>query len=67
MNKNQQIAQTLHETIERHSSMRCRTFEIKVVSNKLNREQKETISGIFREAKWIRNLKKDSCSISDRR
>lgn len=55
MNKNQQIAQTLHETIERHSSMRCRTFEIKVVSNKLNREQKETISGIFREAKWIRN------------
>ncbi len=53
--KNRQIAQTMKETLERHSSMECRTFETKAVSNKLNINQKECINGIFREAKWIRN------------
>ena len=53
--KNRQIAQTMKETLERHSSMECRTFEIKAVSNKLNINQKEYINGIFKEAKWIRN------------
>ena len=37
------------------SLMDCCTFEVKVVSNKLNRLQKESVNGIFREAKWIRN------------
>ena len=53
--KNKQIAQTMKNTITRHSQMDCRTFEIKVVDNKLNRLQKESINGIFREAKWLRN------------
>lgn len=62
--KNRQIAESMKETLERHSHMDCRVFEIKVVSNKLNRLQKGSINGIFREAKWIRNAyiaDKDSC------
>ena len=55
MNKNQRIGMTRRETKRRHSNMTCRTFEIKAVSNKMNREQKESVNGIFREAKWIRN------------
>ena len=55
MNKNQRIGMTRRETKLRHSNMTCRTFEIKAVSNKMNREQKESVNGIFREAKWIRN------------
>ena len=55
MNKNQRIGQTRRETKRRHSNMTCRTFEIKAVSNKMNKEQKESVNGIFREAKWIRN------------
>ena len=62
--KNKQIALTVKDTHERHSLMDCCTFEVKVVSNKLNRLQKESVNGIFREAKWIRNAyitDKDNC------
>ena len=62
--KNKQIALTVKDTLERHSLMDCCTFEVKVVSNKLNRLQKESVNGIFREAKWIRNAyitDKDNC------
>jgi len=53
--KNRKISESMKTTLERHSLMNCKTYEIKAVSNKLNRNQKECINGIFREAKWIRN------------
>ena len=53
--KNRQIADTMKNTLERHSLMDCKTYEVKVIGNKLNKTQREYINGIFREAKWIRN------------
>ena len=53
--KNRQIADTMKNTLERHSRMDCKTYEVKVIGNKLNKTHREYINGIFREAKWIRN------------
>ena len=53
--KNQRIKESLRDTKERHSSMNCRVFEVKVVSSKLNRTQKDSVNALFREAKWLRN------------
>ena len=47
--------QTRLETLERHSKMRCQTFEIKIVKAKLNKEQKAKINQFFKEAKWFKN------------
>ena len=53
--KNMQIKNSMKETRKRRSSMLCKVFECKVVSNKLNQKQKEQINQYFREAKWMRN------------
>ena len=53
--KNERIRETYRITCARHASMDCRVYEIKVVTSKLNRAQKESVNGIFREAKWCRN------------
>ena len=65
MNKNEQIKQTLIETRLRHEKMLCKVYEVKVVSNKMNRKQKECLNGLFREAKWIRNAYISGNAISD--
>ena len=33
----------------------CKTYDIKIQNNKLNKAQKEALTRIFLEAKWIRN------------
>jgi len=43
------------ETNERHACMNCKVFETKVVSSKLNREQKCGINTMLKEAKWCFN------------
>lgn len=53
--KNKKIKNTLLETKKRHSNMVCKTFEVKVVSNKMNVNQLNQINTLFKEAKWIRN------------
>ncbi len=53
--KCQHIKESLRTTKERHSSMNFRVFEVKVVSSKLNRTQKDSVNALFREAKWLRN------------
>ena len=53
--KNQKIKNTLLETKKRHSNMECKTFEVKVISNKMNVKQRNQINTLFKEAKWIRN------------
>lgn len=53
--KNLKIKTNIKDTISRHSKMTCKTFGVKVVSNKLNNLQKEQINQLFKEAKWFRN------------
>lgn len=53
--KNKQISQTKHETIERHASMLCRTFDVKIQENQLSKAQKEALERIFIEQKWYKN------------
>lgn len=53
--KNKQISQTKHETIERHASMLCRTFDVKIQENKISKAQKEALEKIFIEQKWYKN------------
>ena len=54
--KNKKIAQRRQATYKRHSSMICKTYEIKAVSSKLNSEQKQSLNQYFKEAKWLRNF-----------
>ena len=49
--KKAKIKMTLRQTKQRHSQMDCKTYELKVVKNKLNKNQKEEINKLFREAK----------------
>ena len=53
--KNKQISQTKHETIERHASMLCRTFDVKIQENQLSKAQREALEKIFVEQKWYKN------------
>lgn len=53
--KNKHISQTKHETIERHASMLCRTFDVKIQENQLSKAQKEALEKIFIEQKWYKN------------
>ena len=42
-------------TKERHAQMECRVFEVKVVSSKMPKSQRDQVNQYFREAKWRRN------------
>ena len=53
--KNAKIKQRMKETRDKHAGMICRVFEVKVVSRKLSKAQKEMLDQYFREAKWLRN------------
>ena len=54
--KNLKIRQSIQDTHKRHQTMDCKTYEIKVLHAKLNKDQKTTINTMFREAKWLRNF-----------
>ena len=53
--KNRLISQSKRSTIERHSSMLCKTFDVKIQENKLSAKQKEALQTIFLEQKWYKN------------
>lgn len=53
--KNKQISRTKNETIERHSKMSIKTFDVKIQWNKLSNRQKEEITKVFLEQKWYKN------------
>ena len=53
--KNLAIKEKGNETRNRHKAMRCRVIMLKVVRNKLTKEQSECLHGQFREAKWVYN------------
>ena len=54
--KNLKIRQSIQDTRKSHQTMDCKTYEIKVLHAKLNKDQKTTINTMFREAKWLRNF-----------
>ena len=43
------------ETAEKHKSMICKAYEIKLKSNAMSKLQKEQLATLFREAKWFKN------------
>jgi putative transposase len=47
--------QTLANTRERRKTQTCKTFELKITSNKLNKKDKEYFKMLFVEAKWVYN------------
>lgn len=53
--KNSQIRETKKATLERHSSMLCKTFDVKIQENKLSEIQKEALTRVFLEQKWFKN------------
>ena len=53
--KNNKIKDSMKATKERHAQMECRVFEIKVVSSKMPKSQRDQVNQYFREAKWRRN------------
>lgn len=55
MNKNERIAKTRKETIGRHRSMVCKTYELKVDVSHLSKDGQESLSRLFLEAKWFYN------------
>ena len=55
LSKNKQISETKRQTIERHSNMLCKTFDVKIQENALSNDQKEALERIFLEQKWYKN------------
>lgn len=54
--KNKRISETKRATISRHLEMDCKTFDVKVQENSLNKQQKEALERIFLEQKWYKNF-----------
>lgn len=52
------------ETISRHSIMNCKTFDVKIQTNTLNKQQKEALERIFLEQKWYKNYIVNWCNQS---
>ena len=55
IDKYRKIKEKGRATKRRHSGMLCRCFEVKVVSSRMSKAQKQAVSALFREAKWFRN------------
>lgn len=53
--KNTQIKQSLKNTRERRKNQEAKTYECKIVKNKLSSQQLETLERMFLEAKWYYN------------
>ena len=55
LEKNKRISESKHSTIERHSNMLCKTFDVKVQWNQCSKAQKEALERVFLEQKWLKN------------
>ena len=53
--RNQKIAENGKKTREKRLNQDCKTFDLKIVKNKLNLSQKEALKRVFLEAKWFKN------------
>lgn len=55
LEKNKRISESKRSTIERHSNMLCKTFDVKVQWNQCSKAQKEALERVFLEQKWLKN------------
>ena len=53
--KNRKIAQTRQETSQRRKFQAAKTYQLKIVANKLSNNQKRTLDQAFLQAKWFTN------------
>ena len=53
--KNKKIAQTRQETAKRRQFQAAKTYQLKIVSNKLTAKQKVALEQVFLQAKWYTN------------
>ena len=54
--KKAQIKATINATRERRKLQECKCYTLKIVENKLKKEQKEYLRKVFIEAKWFYNF-----------
>lgn len=53
--KNRKIAQTRQATVKRRRLQAAKTYQLKIVSNKLSAKQEQALSQVFLQAKWFTN------------
>ena len=53
--KNRKIAQTRQATAQRRQLQAAKTYQLKIVSNKLSAKQERALSQVFVQAKWYTN------------
>lgn len=53
--KNKKIAQTRQETAKRRQLQAAKTYQLKIVGNKLSARQKHALDQVFLQAKWYTN------------
>ena len=54
-NKRLKIKESYAKTMLKRSSQSCCVYTLKIVNNKLNKQQEETLKMMFVEAKWLYN------------
>jgi len=55
MTKTEKIKNTLKETRQRRKSQECKVYTYKIDHSHLTKRKQNYLSGLFREAKWLRN------------
>ena len=55
LEKNKRISESKRSTIERHSNMLYKTFDVKVQWNQCSKAQKEALNRVFLKQKWLKN------------
>lgn len=55
LEKNKRISESKRSTIERHSNMLVKTFDVKIQWNACSKIQKEALERVFLEQKWLKN------------
>ena len=55
LTKNARISESMRVTRERRRNQICKTIDLKIQANKLSKTQREALTRLFLEAKWIRN------------
>jgi putative transposase len=55
LTKNEKIKQAILETRDRHASMTCKTYEVKIDKSHLSKTKSKFLQSVFREAKWLYN------------
>lgn len=53
--KNRKISQTRQETVQRRQLQAAKTYQLKIVANKLSAKQEQALNQAFLQSKWFTN------------